>query len=238
MKLDILAFAAHPDDVELSCGGTIIKHVKAGHKVGIVDLTQGELGTRGTILTRKSEAGAASKILGIKVRENLGLGDVFFENNKKNQLKVATMIRKYRPEIILANAISDRHPDHAKASKLVSDSCFIAGLPKVKIRDGKKVLKPWRVKTVYHYIQDRYIEPDFVIDVSEEMELRMKAVKAYKTQFYDPESNEPDTPISNPEFLDSIYAKAIIYGRLIRSKYAEGFTVERAPGIRSFFDLI
>jgi N-acetylglucosamine malate deacetylase 1 len=234
MKLDILAFAAHPDDVELSCSGTIIKHIRAGKKVGIVDLSRGELGTRGTALTRKKEAKAASKILGISARENLGFADGFFENNKQHQLEIVKMIRHYQPEIILANAISDRHPDHAK---LVSDSCFISALTKVKTSLNNKEQKAWRVKSVYHYIQDWYIKPDLVIDITDEMEQRMKAVMAFKTQFYNPQSKAPGTPISSLEFIDSLYAKATLFGRSICVKYAEGFTVERTPGVDSLFDL-
>lgn len=237
MKLDILAFAAHPDDVELSCGGTLYKHIQNGKKAGIVDLTRGELGTRGNPVIRKKEAYAASAILGIVARENLGFADNFLENNEKHKTEIVKMIRKYQPDIILANAVRDRHPDHGIAGKIVSDAAFLAGLSKFKTRLGKKSQDSWRVKAVYHYIQDRYIEPDFIIDVTDTMEQRMKAVMAFRSQIFDPSSTEPDTPISSREFIDSIYAKAVIYGRLLGVKYAEGFTTERAPGVRSLFDL-
>ena len=239
MKLDILAFAAHPDDVELGCSGTLIKHINLGKKVGIIDLTKGELGTRGTPDIRKMERDAASKIMGIHVRETLSMPDGLFEMNAANKLEVVMMIRKYQPEIVLANAVSDRHPDHGRASQLVSESCFLAGLIKVETIDNDDALQQaWRPKAVYHYIQDRYLKPDFIIDVSPYMEQKMDAIKAYASQFYDPESSEPVTPIATKEFLDFLYARATAFGRTIGAKYAEGFTTERAVGIRTLYDLI
>ncbi len=237
MKLDLLVFAAHPDDAELACGGTIIKHVRAGKKVGIVDLTRGELGTRGTAELRMKEAAAASKVLGIAVRENLGFADGFFSNDEKHQLRVIEMIRKYQPEIIVCNAVSDRHPDHGRAAQLVSESNFYSGLMKVKTSNEGKPQTYWRAKAVYHTVQDRYIKPDFVIDISDVMEKKMKAIHAYKSQFYSELSKEPVTPISTKEFIDTLFARATEYGRPIGAKYAEGFTVERSIGVSSFFDL-
>lgn len=226
MKLDILAFAAHPDDIEISCSGTIIKHIEMGYKVGIIDLTQGELGTRGTIKTRKEESIKASNILGIHQRENLKMEDGFFESSELNKRKIISSIRKYKPKIVLANSIKDRHPDHAKASSLVSEACFLSGLPKISTELNGVAQESWRPEAVYHYIQDYYIEPDFIVDVSNQIELKLKAIKAFKTQFYDPKSLEPETPISGVDFLEFIKARARNFGRLIKTEYAEGFTVE------------
>jgi bacillithiol biosynthesis deacetylase BshB1 len=237
MKLDILAFGAHPDDVELSCGGIILKHIAQGKKVGIVDLTRGEMGTRGTGELRLKEADAAAKILGVAVRENLLLKDCFFQNDEQSQLAIAEMIRKYQPGIILCNAVADRHPDHGKGSKLVSDACFIAGLVKVKTTHEGKPQQPWKTKAVYHYIQERYIKPDFVIDITEVMERKMEAIKAFSSQFYRPDSKEPETAISSKDFLDFLYARAAEMGKQIGVKYAEGLTAERLPGVNSLFDL-
>ncbi len=239
MKLDILVLAAHPDDAELGCGGTIARHVKMGHKVGVVDFTKGELGTRGTIETRSSESAESSKILGLSVRENLGLSDGFFKNDKEHQLAVIQAIRRYQPEIVLGNAIYDRHSDHGKAASLAYDSSFLSGLAKIETKDehGKKQ-EPWRPKAVYHYIQSLFIEPDFVVDISEHWEAKMNSVKAYKTQFYDPQSSEPQTYISSPEFLRMVESRAIELGHAIGVKYAEGFTVRRYPGVKSLLDLI
>lgn len=240
MKLDILAFAAHPDDIELAASGTLMKHIQMGKKVGIIDLTQGELGSRGTIETRYQEALDASKIMGIHYRGNLKMADGFFEIKKENLLKIIEQIRRFQPTIVLANAIEDRHPDHGRASKLVSEACFLSGLRRIQtIRDGE-IQASFRPSFVYHYIQDRYIQPDFVIDVSDFYERKMEAIKAYKTQFYDPSAdpNEPKTPISGKDFLDSIDARLIQFGRLINTKYAEGFTVERTLGVDNLFDLI
>ena len=240
MKVDILAFGAHPDDIELSCGGTIIRHVQAGKKVAVIDLTGSELSTRGNVETRTKEAAKALKLLGITdtPRENLLFSDGFFQNDREHQLEVVKKIRQYRPEIVLCNAIEDRHPDHGKGSKLVSDACFLAGLPKVQTTIGTQKQKAWRVKAVYHYIQDRYIRPDFIIDISQVIEQKMKAVLAFKSQFYNPDSKEPETPISSKEFINYLYGKASMLGRSIGVEYAEGFTVERTPGVDSLFDLI
>lgn len=237
MKLDILVFAAHPDDAELGCAGTIIKHVEMGYKVGVVDLTKGELGTRGTIETREEEAKTAATLLGIHVRENLSMQDGFFENVLENQLKVIQAIRKYQPEIIIANAIEDRHPDHGRAARLISDSFFKSGLAKIETTWDGELQEAWRPKWIYHYIQDRYIKPDFVIDISDFMDRKIEAIKAFKTQFHDPESTEPDTYISSPHFIDSIIARAREYGKLIGKPFAEGFTTEKTVGVENLFHL-
>lgn len=237
MKLDILAFAAHPDDIELSCSGTIMKASSQGKKVGIVDLTQGELGSRGTIETRYDEAAEASKIMGIDVRVNLRMADGFFEINEENKILIVEQIRKYRPSIVLANAIEDRHPDHGRASQLVSEACFLAGLLRVETFYEGEIQEAHRPKAVYHYIQDHYIQPDFAVDVTAFMDRKLECIKAYKTQFYDPNSKEPTTPISGAEFLDFIKGRMMQIGRPIRAHYAEGFTVERIPGVEDLFDL-
>ena len=237
MKLDILAFGAHPDDVELGCGATIAKEISLGKLVGIIDLTRGELGTRGTAETRDAEAKNASKILKVSVRENLGLKDGFFKNNQKNQLEIIKILRKYQPEIVLCNAVDDRHIDHAKGSKLVSDACFLSGLVKIETSLNGSIQEPWRPKLVYHYIQWKTIEPDFVVDVSDFMDIKMEAIKAYATQFYNPNSNEPESPISSKNFLESVRFRAQDLGRLIGSNYAEGFTVERYLAVNSLNDL-
>ncbi len=239
MKLDILVLAAHPDDAELGCGGTIAKHISEGKKVGIVDFTRGELGTRGTPETRHQEAQDSSKILGVSVRENLELRDGFFQNDQETQLTVIRAIRKYRPEIVLANAVYDRHIDHGKGASLAHDACFLSGLIKVETRDeNEKVQEAWRPKVVYHYIQSILTEPDFVVDVSDHWDTKMKAIRAFKTQFHDPKSNEPETYISSPAFLNMIESRGIEFGHAIGKKYGEGFTVRRYPGVKSLFDLI
>lgn len=238
MKVDILAFGAHPDDVELGCGGTLAKLISEGKTVAIVDLTQGELGTRGTAETRAEESAAASEILGIKYRENLKMKDGFILNIENLQLEVVAMIRKYKPEIVFANAIEDRHPDHAKASKLVSDACFLAGLPKIKTDlDGDKQ-EAWRPKQVFHYIQWKNIEPDFVMDITSTMDKKIEACLAYKTQFYDPESKEPMTPIATKDFLESLTYRAQDLGRLSGVDYAEGFTSEKLLAFKNFDGLV
>ncbi|QIJ89867.1 N-acetylglucosaminyl-L-malate N-acetyl hydrolase [Mesoflavibacter sp. HG96] len=237
MKVDILAFGAHPDDIELGAGATIAKEVANGKKVAIIDLTKGELGTRGTEHTRKAEAEDAKNILGVTARENLGFADGFFTNDKQHQLEIIKMIRKYQPEIVLCNAIDDRHIDHGKASKLVSDACFLSGLIKIETKINGQTQEKWRPKQVYHYIQWKNIEPDFVVDVSDFIDIKMKSVLAYKTQFYDPNSEEPETPISSKNFTDSIIYRARDLGRLINADYAEGFTVERFVAVNSLFDL-
>lgn len=238
MKLDILAFAAHPDDVEISCGGTIARHVAEGRTVGIIDLTRGELGTRGNAELRMQEAEASKNILGIHVRENLGMADGFFTIDMEHKLRIVEMVRKYRPEIVLANSVQDRHPDHGRAAQLVSEGCFLAGLPKVVSTCQGDAQQAWRPKAVYHYIQDRYIRPDVVIDVSEHFDRKIAAIRAFSSQFFDPLSDEPETPISGEDFFDFLRGRAKDFGRPIGAKYAEGFTAERHVGVRSFFDLV
>ncbi|MBR9854255.1 MAG: bacillithiol biosynthesis deacetylase BshB1 [Algicola sp.] len=240
MKLDILVFGAHPDDAELGAGATIAKEVSKGKKVGIVDLTRGELGTRGSAEIRDREAAKAAKILGVSVRENMEFADGFFVNDKEHQLELIKIIRKYRPEIVLCNAIDDRHIDHARGSKLVSDSCFLSGLMKIDTKmEGEDVWQEaWRPKLVYHYIQWKNLEPDFVIDVSGFIEKKTEAIMAYSSQFYDPNSDEPETPISSKNFTDSVNYRARDLGRIIGVEYAEGYTVERFVGVDSLEDLI
>ena len=238
MKLDILAIGAHPDDVELSCSGTLAKEISRGKKVGILDLTRGELGTRGTAETRDAEAKSAAEILGVSIRKNLEFSDGFFTNNTAHQLEIIKVIRKYKPEIVLCNAIRDRHIDHGKGSQLVSDACFLSGLRKIETICQGNVQKEWRPKHVYHYIQWYDIEPDIVVDISGFMDKKIESVKAYKTQFYDEKNKEPDTPISSSNFFDSITYRARNLGRLIGTDYAEGFTVEGHAAVDSIFDLI
>lgn len=238
MKVDIVAFAAHPDDIELSAAGTLMKHISEGKTVAIVDLTQGELGSRGTIETRYTEAEEASKIMGITARVNLKMEDGFFNDSEENKRLIIEQIRRFQPSVVLANAIEDRHPDHARAAKLVSDACFLAGLRKIEtVWDGETQVAH-RPKAVYHYIQDHYLKADFCVDVTEFVERKIQAIKAYKTQFYDPNSKEPVTPISGEEFIDFIKGRMMQYGRPIGVQFAEGFTVEREPGVKSFDDLI
>lgn len=238
MKLDILAIGAHPDDVELGCGATIAKEVSIGKKVGIIDLTRGELGTRGTAQTRDSESAEASKILGVAFRHNMDFADGFFVNDKAHQLELIKMIRQYQPDIVLCNAIDDRHIDHAKGSSLVSDACFLSGLMKIETKDRNNNLQnAWRPKHVYHYIQWKNLQPDVIVDVTGFMSIKMNAVMAYKTQFYDPKSDAPETPISSKNFTDSIDYRARDLGRLIGVEHGEGFTVERYVAVNSLFDL-
>jgi bacillithiol biosynthesis deacetylase BshB1 len=237
MKLDILAIGAHPDDVELSAGGTLLVHLKRGLKCGIVDMTRGELGSRGNAAIRLEEANRAAEILGVHVRENLEMEDGFFLNDKAHQLSIASVIRKYRPEIILSNAVSDRHPDHGKAAVLVTNAVFLAGLARVSTTSAGQLQEAWKVKAHYHYLQDRFIQPDFVVNVTEVWEKRMEAIFAFKTQFYDPASKEPQTPISTKEFIDFLSARAMDIGRPCGFHYAEGFTVERTIGVSDLFNL-
>jgi bacillithiol biosynthesis deacetylase BshB1 len=237
MKLDILAFGAHPDDVELGCSGTIAKEVALGKKVGIIDLTRGELGTRGSVEIRNAESAKASEILGVIVRENLDMRDGFFVNDEAHQLKVIQAIRKFQPDIVLCNAIADRHIDHGKGSKLVSDACFLSGLIQIKTELNGEAQQAWRPKVVYHYIQWQTIEPDFAVDITGYMDKKMESVLAYSSQFYDPKSNEPDTPIASKNFLDSIRYRAQDLGRLVGVEYAEGFTTERYVTVDSIGDL-
>lgn len=239
MKVDILVLSAHPDDAELGCGGTIAKHIALGYKVAIVDLTQGELGTRGTPATRAQEAEAAAHIFGVAGRENLGLKDAFFLNDKEHQLKVIGAIRKYQPELILTNAIYDRHTDHGKAASLVADSAFLSGLVKIETQDESgKQQGPWRPKAVYHYIQSQLIQPDLIVDISGYWDVKLNAIKAFKTQFYDPSSKEPETYISTPAFLQMVESRAIEFGHAIGKKHGEGFTVRRVPGVNNLLDIL
>jgi N-acetylglucosamine malate deacetylase 1 len=234
MKLDLLAFGVHPDDVELSCAGTLMMELTHGKKVGIIDLTRGELGTRGTPHSRKEEAEEAAKIMGISLRENLGMRDGFFTNDETHQLQVIQKIRQYRPEIVLCNATEDRHPDHGRSSKLVSDSCFLSGLRKIETELNGIKQEEWRPKYVFHYIQDRYLNPDFVVDVSPVFEQKILAVKAYGTQFHNPELDEPQTYISTPGYLESVIYRHKMFGKMIGVEYAEGFVTQKMIGIKSF----
>ncbi|WP_296637233.1 bacillithiol biosynthesis deacetylase BshB1 [Polaribacter sp.] len=233
MKLDILAFGAHPDDVELGCGATLAKEISLGKTVGIVDLTRGELGTRGSADLRDIEAKNAAEILGISVRENLCFEDGFFENNKKNQLEIIKMIRKYQPKIVLCNAKEDRHLDHGKGSKLVSDACFLSGLLKIETSINGEAQEKWRPENVYHYIQWKDIKPDFVVDVSGFIDLKIQAVLAYSSQFFNPKNKEPETPITSRNFIDSVQYRARDLGRLIGVSHAEGFTTERYIAVKN-----
>lgn len=239
MKLDILAIGSHPDDVELGCSGTLINEIKRGKKVGIIDLTQGELGTRGTVETRYQEAADAAKIMGVGVRENLKMRDGFFKNDETHQMQLIKAIRKYQPEIVIGNILEDRHPDHGRGGWLIYDACFLSGLRQVKTtgEEGKEQEK-WRPKMLLHYIQDRFYEPDLIIDVSDVWEQRMEAIKAYKTQFYDPDSTEPQSYLSNPDFLDAIVARARSLGKRIGVKYGEGFVSKKSIGIAGLDALV
>ncbi len=238
MKLHILAIAAHPDDIELSCAGTLIKHARAGQSVGIVDLTQGELGTRGTIETRFAEANAAAEIMGVKVRENAKMADGFFRNDEENQRKLIGYIRYYQPEIVIANALEDRHPDHGKGGKLIADACFLAGLRKIQTEWNGVPQKPWRPKRVYHMIQDRPLVPTFIVDISDAFEEKMRSIRCYKSQFHDPASDEPITYIATENFFHNIIYKDAVMGKRIGVKYAEGFVSENIPAVNSLDDLL
>lgn len=238
MKTDILAFGAHPDDVELGCGGTVAKLISEGKTCVIVDLTRGELGTRGSDKIRHEEAAAAAKILGVSARENLGLKDGFLINSEEYQLSIVKMIRKYRPEIVLANAIDDRHPDHAKAAKLVSDACFLSGLRKIETNVDGENQDVWRPKQIFHYIQWKDIKPEFVIDISEHLDKKLEACMAFKTQFYDPKSTEPETPITSKDFYESLTYRAQDLGRLSGVTYAEGFTSEKLMALKNFDGIV
>lgn len=238
MKLDILAIAAHPDDVELSCAGTLMIHAQQGLKVGIVDLTRGELGTRGTPEGRLMEAQDACALMGLEVRENLGLADGFFQNTREDQLAVIRAIRKFRPEIVLANAIDDRHPDHGRAARLIADSCFMAGLRKIETSDNGQPQQAWRPKQVFHFLQDRFHQPDFVVDITPVIEKKMEAIKCFKTQFLAAEDHEPQTYISSPGFFDSVLYRAKMLGKMVGVPYAEGYTSAKMIGVRSLMDFI
>ncbi len=240
MKLDILAIGVHPDDVELGCSGVLINEIKRGKSAGIVDLTEGELGTRGTVETRYAEAAAAARIIGVRVRENLKMRDGFFQNDEEHQLRLIRAIRKYRPEIVIGNILDDRHPDHGRAGHLIAESCFLSGLAKIETfnEDGTPQEK-WRPKYVLHYLQDWYHEPDLLVDISDVFEQRMDSVKAYSTQFSTGDNNDgPQTYISTPDFLESVIARARMLGKRIGVKYAEGYVTEKKIGIRSLDALV
>jgi bacillithiol biosynthesis deacetylase BshB1 len=238
MKLDILVLSVHPDDAELGCSGTILKHIALGYKVGIVDLTRGELGTRGSAEIREQEAAAAAKILGIAVRDNLAIPDGFFENTREYQLKVIAAIRKYQPEIVITNAYYDRHPDHGRANELVEASAFLSGLRKIETFENGKPQQEWRPKQVLHFIQDNYIKPDILIDITEYWDKKVESIYAYGSQFYNPEwENEPQTYISTPEFINVVAARASEFGKSIGAKYAEGYTSRKILGIDNLFAL-
>jgi bacillithiol biosynthesis deacetylase BshB1 len=235
--IDILAIGIHPDDVELSCAGTLLKHIAAGYTAGIVDLSKGELGTRGNAELRLKEAAASAKILGVKFRENLGMEDGFFLNDRINLYKIIEKIREHRPKIVLCNAVSDRHPDHGRAAKLVSEACFYSGLAKIETGHDKEMQQPHRPQAVYHYIQDRHLHPDLVVDVTPFIDKKMEAIMAFSSQFFDPQSKEPSTPISSPDFLEHVKAKMRVFGRDIQVEFAEGFTVERIIGVEDLITL-
>jgi bacillithiol biosynthesis deacetylase BshB1 len=237
MKLDILAIGVHPDDIELSCSGTLLSHIAQGKTVGLLDLTMGELGTRGSGELRYDESMKAAMVMGAKIRENLRMRDGFFEHNEKNILKIVQIIRKYQPEIVFANAISDRHPDHGRAAKLTADACYLSGLLKVKTYMDGELQEKWRPKAIYHYIQDHNLKEDFVVDISEFIDQKMDCIMAYGSQFFDPDSKEEKTPISGQDFLDFIKAKNRTYGRPAGFEYAESFTVNRTIGVKNVFDL-
>ncbi len=237
MKLDILAFAAHPDDTELGCAGTLALHISKGYKVGVIDLTRGELGTRGSAEIRDKEAEVSAKLLGLTVRDNLKFADGFFTNDKSHQMAIISSIRKYQPRMVLANAPSDRHPDHGRAAELVKDACFLSGLAKIKVKDGNDELPAWRPEVVYHYIQSNYLTPDFIVDVSDHWQTKVDAIKCFASQFYDPNSNEPDTFISSPDFMEFIVSRAKELGHSIGVKYGEGFIKTKNIGVSNLFDL-
>lgn len=238
MKLDILAIGVHPDDIEISAAGTIMKHIDAGYKIGLLDLTQGELGTRGSAEIRSEEANMAAEKMGVQFRHILKMADGFFENNREHQMQIVQFIRKYQPEIILCNALNDRHPDHGRSSKLVSDACFLSGLTKVESEFEGSKQEAWRPKAVYHYLQDRYIKPDFLVDITGYMESKEEVLRCYRSQFYNEGSSEPITYISTPEFFNSIKHRAAEFGRQIGVQYAEAYNVERLFGVKNLFDLI
>lgn len=238
MKLDILAFGVHPDDVELSCAGILMKHIDMGKAAGIVDLTAGELGTRGSGPLRLREAADAAKILGVEVRDNLGMADGFFSNDKEHQLKIIRKLRQYRPDVVICNAPTDRHPDHGRAGQLVAESCFYSGLRRIETELNGEPQECWRPRAVYHYIQFNNLIPTFAVDVTPYMERKLEAIKAFKSQFYDPSSTEPLTVIATPEYLEHIYHRASETGRIIGVRYAEGLIAARYPGVNNLFDLL
>ncbi len=238
MKLDVLAFGVHPDDVELSCSGVLLVEKSKGKKTGIIDLTQGELGTRGNAHTRKVEATEAASILGVDVRENLQMADGFLQNDKAHQLQIIESIRKYRPEVILCNAIEDRHPDHGRSAKLVADAAFLSGLMKIETTLNGVPQPHWRPKYVFHYIQDRFLQPHFVIDISSVFDKKLESIMAYATQFHNPNIEGPQTYISSPDFLESVIYRSKMMGKMIGVKYAEGFISEKMIGFQSFDAII
>jgi bacillithiol biosynthesis deacetylase BshB1 len=238
IQVDILAFGAHPDDVELGCAGTLAKEISLGRKVGIIDLTEGELGTRGSVEIRYKESAKASEILGISFRENLKMRDGFFKNDEEHQIQVIKMIRKYRPKIVLCNAVDDRHIDHGKGAKLVSDACFLSGLKRIETVLDDEKQETWRPNVVYHYIQWKDLKPDFVVDITGFLDKKVQAIMAYDSQFYNPNTNDSVTPIATKNFLESIKYRSQDLGRLIGTDYAEGFTVERYVAVNSLEDLI
>ncbi|MDB5282046.1 MAG: GlcNAc-PI de-N-acetylase [Bacteroidota bacterium] len=238
MKLDILAIGSHPDDVELGCGGTLMKHIDKGYKVGIVDLTRGELGTRGNAETRMKEVEESSKVLGIHVRENLGFEDGFFKNDKEHQLEIIKMLRKYQPSVVISNAKFDRHPDHARSAQLTYDACFLSGLAKVETKLDGEIQTAFRPKALYHYIQALHAEPDFAVDITAYYERKLKAVLAFGSQFHNPKSGEAQTFISSPEFLEFVKARAMHFGIPMGVKYAEAFTANRFLGVQDLVELI
>lgn len=240
MKLDILAIGVHPDDVELGCSGTLISQVKKGKKAGIIDLTKGELGTRGSVQIRKKEAAAAAKIINVAVRENLGFKDGFFKNDEAHQRKIISALRKYQPDIVLCNAPEDRHPDHGRSAALVVEAAFLSGLRKIETSLKGIKQQPWRPAYVFHYIQDRELEPDFIMDISGEFEQKLASIKAYTTQFYDPanKSNEPQTYISSSTFMDAVKGKAVLWGKQIGTEFGEGFITSKKLGLSDFQSII
>lgn len=237
MKLDILVFAVHPDDAELGCSGTILKHIALGKKVGIVDFTRGELGTRGSAELRDKEAADSAKILGLHARENLRLKDGFFKNDEEHQLELVKMLRKYQPEIVFSNALQDRHPDHGRAGDLANDACFLSGLPKIKTELDGKPQEAWRPRLNFQYIQDHYIRPDIIVDITPYIETKIASIKAFKTQFFNPEHQEQETYISSPEFFESVIGRAREFGKSIGATYGEGFTSRKLLGVDNLFDL-
>lgn len=238
MKLDILAIGVHPDDIELSCSGTILKSIDQGKKVGVLDLTHGELGTRGNGPLRLKEAAKSAAILGLACRENAGMKDGFFENNEAHVRLISQYLRKYQPDIVLANALSDRHPDHGRAAKLIADACFYSGLRRIETTMDGKAQEPWRPKALYHYIQDHYLKPDFVVDVSDYVEGKMASIKAFDSQFFNPESNEPESPLTMENFFDYVKGRMTDMGRYIQADFAEGFQFSRPVGVKQLSDLI
>ncbi|MET1054050.1 MAG: bacillithiol biosynthesis deacetylase BshB1 [Pedobacter sp.] len=237
MKLDILVLAVHPDDAELGCSGTILKHIALGKKVGIIDFTRGELGTRGTAETRDTEAADSARILGLHARENLKFKDAFFENDEPHRLEVIRMIRKYQPEIVLSNALHDRHPDHKRAGDLSNDAVFLSGLLKIETFDEGVAQQPWRPRLLLQYVQDTYIQPDVIVDITPYMETKLESIRAFKTQFFNPEVNGPETYISSPEFFESAIGRAREFGKSIGATFGEGFTSRKLLGVDNLFDL-